>query len=216
VAVTVGARGAVLADGDAAPRLVPAVPAAGDPCGAGDRFASAAAAALAGGDGAAEAVRRAVDAASRFVAAGGAGRHPAATRTVATGGCFDLLHAGHVATLHAARALGDRLVVLLNSDASVRRLKGPGRPVLDELERAAMLRALRCVDEVIVFDEDTPEAALARLAPDVWVKGADYDADALPEAAVVRALGGEVATVPYVAGRSTTRLIREVEARGGR
>jgi rfaE bifunctional protein nucleotidyltransferase chain/domain len=216
VAVTVGARGAVLADGDAAPRLVPAEPAAGDPCGAGDRFASAAAAALAGGDGAAEAVRRAVDAASRFVAAGGAGRHPAATRTVATGGCFDLLHAGHVATLHAARALGDRLVVLLNSDASVRRLKGPGRPVLDELERAAMLRALRCVDEVIVFDEDTPEAALARLAPDVWVKGADYDADALPEAAVVRALGGEVATVPYVAGRSTTRLIREVEARGGR
>jgi rfaE bifunctional protein nucleotidyltransferase chain/domain len=135
---------------------------------------------------------------------------------VATGGCFDLLHAGHVATLHAARALGDRLVVLLNSDASVRRLKGPGRPVMHQDERAAMLRALRCVDEVVVFDEDTPEAALARIAPDVWVKGGDYAPDELPEAAVVRALGGEVATVPYVAGRSTTRLIQEVAARAGR
>jgi D-beta-D-heptose 7-phosphate kinase / D-beta-D-heptose 1-phosphate adenosyltransferase len=216
VAVTVGAVGVVLVEDGAAPVHVPVTPAAGDPCGAGDRFASAAAGAIAAGEAPAESVRRAADAASRFVAAGGAGRRPPGVRTVATGGCFDLLHAGHVATLHAARALGDRLVVLLNSDASVRRLKGQGRPVMRQDERAAMLRALRCVDEVVVFDEDTPEAALARLAPDVWVKGADYAADDLPEAAVVRALGGEVATVPHVAGRSTTRLIQEVAARAGR
>jgi rfaE bifunctional protein nucleotidyltransferase chain/domain/rfaE bifunctional protein kinase chain/domain len=216
VAVTVGAVGVVLVADGAAPVHVPVTPAAGDPCGAGDRFASAAAGAIAAGLRPGDAVRAAADAAARFVAAGGAGRRPAGVRTVATGGCFDLLHAGHVATLHAARALGDRLVVLLNSDASVRRLKGPGRPVTHQDERAAMLRALRCVDEVVVFDEDTPEAALARLAPDVWVKGADYAADELPEAAVVRALGGEVATVPYVAGRSTTRLIQEVAARAGR
>ncbi|HTI35748.1 MAG TPA: PfkB family carbohydrate kinase [Miltoncostaea sp.] len=216
VVVTVGAVGAVLVEDGAAPVHVPVTPASGDPCGAGDRFASAAAAAMAAGHGPAEAVRRAAGAASRFVAAGGAGRRPDGVRTVATGGCFDLLHAGHVATLHAARALGDRLVVLLNSDASVRRLKGPGRPVMRQDERAAMLRALRCVDEVVVFDDDTPEAVLARLAPDVWVKGGDYAADDLPEAAVVRALGGEVATVPYDAGRSTTRLIQEVVARAGR
>jgi rfaE bifunctional protein nucleotidyltransferase chain/domain len=216
VAVTVGPVGVVLVDDGAAPVHVPVTPASGDPCGAGDRFASAAAAAMAAGLPAGEAVRAAAGAASRFVAAGGAGRRPARARTVATGGCFDLIHAGHVATLHAARALGDRLVVLLNSDASVRRLKGPGRPVMHQDERAAMLRALRCVDEVVLFDEDTPEAALARLAPDVWVKGADYAADELPEAALVRALGGEVATVPYVAGRSTTRLIEEVAARAGR
>ncbi|HTI34609.1 MAG TPA: PfkB family carbohydrate kinase, partial [Miltoncostaea sp.] len=148
--VTVGAVGAVLVEDGAAPVHVPVTPASGDPCGAGDRFASAAAAAIAAGHGAAEAVRRAADAASRFVAAGGAGRRPEGVRTVATGGCFDLLHAGHVATLHAARALGDRLVVLLNSDASVRRLKGPGRPVMHQDDRAAMLRALRCVDEVVV------------------------------------------------------------------
>jgi rfaE bifunctional protein nucleotidyltransferase chain/domain/rfaE bifunctional protein kinase chain/domain len=215
-AVTVGAVGVVLVEQGAAAVHVPVTPATGDACGAGDRFASAAAAALAAGLPTGDAVRAAADAASRFVAAGGAGRRPAGVRTVATGGCFDLLHAGHVATLHAARALGDRLVVLLNSDASVRHLKGPGRPVMHQDERAAMLRALRCVDEVVVFDEDTPEAALARLAPDVWVKGADYAADDLPEAAVVRALGGEVATVPYVAGRSTTRLIREVAERAGR
>jgi rfaE bifunctional protein nucleotidyltransferase chain/domain/rfaE bifunctional protein kinase chain/domain len=214
--VTVGAVGAVLAEAGGAPVHVTVTPASGDPCGAGDRFASAAAAALAAGAGVEEAVRRAADAASRFVAAGGAGRRPPGVRTVATGGCFDLLHAGHVAMLHAARALGDRLVVLLNSDVSVRRLKGPGRPVMHQDERAGMLRALRCVDDVIVFDEDTPEAALARLAPDLWVKGADYAADDLPEAAVVRALGGEVATVPYVAGRSTTRLIQEVAAHAGR
>lgn len=218
VAVTMGDRGALLARaGDAAVARVAAPPASGDPCGAGDRFASAAAGALAAGATPAEAVREAVGVAARFVAVGGAGAAwTLRPRIVATGGCFDLLHPGHIATLQAARALGERLVVLLNSDASVRRLKGPDRPVLDEHERAAMLRALRWVDEVVVFDEDTPERALARLAPDVWVKGADYDAEELPEAALVRRLGGEVVTVPYIAGRSTTRLIEEVSARAER
>jgi rfaE bifunctional protein nucleotidyltransferase chain/domain len=135
---------------------------------------------------------------------------------VATGGCFDLLHAGHVAMLEAARSLGDCLVVLLNSDASVRRLKGPDRPLVHQDDRAAVLSALRCVDAVVVFDEDTPERALAELAPDVFAKGADYAPEDLPEAATVRRLGGEVVTLPYVAGRSTTRLIEEVALRAAR
>src|SRR5205823_584650 len=93
---------------------------------------------------------------------------------VATGGCFDLLHAGHIAVLQAARSLGDCLVVCLNSDESVRRLKGDGRPLVPQDDRAAVLRALGCVDAVAVFDEDTPEAVLRRLRPDVWAKGGDH------------------------------------------
>jgi rfaE bifunctional protein nucleotidyltransferase chain/domain len=109
--------------------------------------------------------------------------------------------------LEAARRLGDCLVVCLNSDVSVRRLKGPDRPLVGEDDRAAVLRALGCVDDVVVFDEETPVATLERLAPDVFVKGADYDAATLPEAEVMSRLGGRVVTVPYVAGHSTTRLI---------
>jgi rfaE bifunctional protein nucleotidyltransferase chain/domain len=130
---------------------------------------------------------------------------------VATGGCFDLLHPGHVATLDGARALGDCLVVLLNSDASVSRLKGPGRPVVPERDRAQVLAALRCVDAVVVFDEDTPEAALRRLRPDVFTKGADYRGRAIPEEAVMRAFGGQVVLLPVVSGRSTTSLIERAE-----
>jgi rfaE bifunctional protein nucleotidyltransferase chain/domain len=132
---------------------------------------------------------------------------------VATGGCFDLLHAGHVQVLQAARGLGDCLVVLLNSDASVRRLKGPDRPLQPEGDRAAVLRALACVDAVQVFDEDTPVAALERLRPDLWAKGGDYAATELPETAVLREWGGEVVILPFLSGRSTTRLIREAAAR---
>ena len=124
-----------------------------------------------------------------------------------------VLHAGHVAMLEAARRLGDCLVVLLNSDASVRRLKGDGRPLVGEDDRAAVLRALACVDGVVLFDEETPARALAQLAPDVFVKGADYDAQALPEAAVMTQLGGRVATVPYVTGRSTSDLIERAVSR---
>jgi D-beta-D-heptose 7-phosphate kinase / D-beta-D-heptose 1-phosphate adenosyltransferase len=130
---------------------------------------------------------------------------------VATGGCFDIVHAGHVATLQAARRLGDRLVVLMNSDASVRRLKGPGRPVVEAADRARVLAALDCVDAIMVFDEDDPRRALDALAPDVWAKGGDYGATPLPEAEVVRRHGGRVVFLPYLGGRSTTSIIRRSE-----
>jgi len=240
VCVTLGARGAVLAERGAAPRALsaPAAP-GGDSCGAGDRFAARATSSLAAGAGGERAVTDAVGAASAFVAAGGAaaapmrpsrpgrrfragagpadpvGRTRASGGTVvATGGCFDLLHAGHVATLEAARELGDCLVVLLNSDESVRRLKGADRPLVEEADRAAVLEALRCVDAVVVFEEDGPDASLERLRPDIWVKGGDYDASELPEAEVVARHGGRTVILPYVAGRSTTRLIEEAMARG--
>jgi rfaE bifunctional protein nucleotidyltransferase chain/domain len=136
---------------------------------------------------------------------------------VASGGCFDLLHAGHVGTLQAARGLGDCLVVCLNSDTSVRGLKGTGRPVVPQADRASLLEALGCVDAVIVFDEPTPHAVLAALRPDVWVKGGDYldgatDQPALPEAELVRQWGGQAVVVPYLAGRSTTRIIAAARA----
>jgi D-beta-D-heptose 7-phosphate kinase/D-beta-D-heptose 1-phosphate adenosyltransferase len=134
-------------------------------------------------------------------------------RVVATGGCFDLIHAGHISTLQAARALGDCLVVCLNSDDSVRRLKGSDRPLVRQEERAAVLRALRCVDAVVVFDEDTPEAVLERLRPDVWAKGGDYALDELPEARVLARWGGETAILPFVEDRSTTRLLEEAAGR---
>ncbi|MEU7588073.1 PfkB family carbohydrate kinase [Micromonospora sp. NPDC049230] len=131
---------------------------------------------------------------------------------VATGGCFDLLHAGHVSTLQAARQLGDCLIVCVNSDASVAGLKGPDRPVMSEGDRARLLAALSCVDAVLIFDEPTPDAALSWVRPDIWVKGGDYatggDAAAtLPEAEVLRRWGGNTVVVPYLDGRSTTDMI---------
>ncbi|WP_153038946.1 adenylyltransferase/cytidyltransferase family protein, partial [Rathayibacter tanaceti] len=122
------------------------------------------------------------------------------------GGCFDLLHAGHARTLSAARALGDCLIVCLNSDDSVRRLKGAARPIIPEGDRVDLLLALECVDAVLVFGEDTPDEALRRIRPDVWVKGGDYSAESLPETATVAQWGGRVLTVPYHPGRSTTHL----------
>ena len=129
---------------------------------------------------------------------------------VATGGCFDLLHAGHTRTLRAARDLGDRLIVCLNSDDSVARLKGPDRPVNGQADRAEVLRALGCVDDVVVFDEDGPQRVLGQLRPDIWVKGGDYAAESLPEAELVRSWGGEVVVMPYHQGRSTTRLAQSL------
>jgi len=126
---------------------------------------------------------------------------------VATGGCFDLLHTGHVRLLRQARQLGDALVVLLNSDASVRALKGRGRPVMADEDRARVLAALACVDAVVIFDEHSPERALAQLRPDIWVKGGDYTEADLPEADVVRSHGGEVVLLPTVAGYSSSNLI---------
>ncbi|NEK84314.1 D-glycero-beta-D-manno-heptose 1-phosphate adenylyltransferase [Blastococcus saxobsidens] len=235
VAVTLGARGALLSYGSGAPMVVPAVAVTGgDPCGAGDSFAAAAALALADGAVTGEAVAAAVAFASAFVARGGATSWDAAGpagpaapegaaepgaeavlarvraaggTVVATGGCFDLLHAGHVATLRAARGLGDCLVVCINSDDSVRRLKGPSRPLVTAPDRARVLEALEFVDAVVVFDEDTPAEVLDRLRPDVWAKGGDYAGADLPEAAVLRTWGGQAVVLPYLDGHSTTALV---------
>ncbi len=128
-------------------------------------------------------------------------------QVVATGGCFDILHVGHIACLEAARQAGDALIVLLNSDESVRRLKGAQRPVIPADERARVLKALHSVDAVVVFDEDDPRAALARLRPDIWAKGGDYGGAPLPEADLVRSWGGRVLLLPYLDGRSTTSIL---------
>lgn len=267
VAVTLGAHGALVTTGAGPPLVAPARPfVGGDPCGAGDQFAAAAAGLLHHGALITEAVVGAVAAATGFVASGGAGAVavPAGADTppsplrvatapvrppdlgadadgeirtdeasddgkppgrreaarlaarvrrsggtvVATGGCFDVLHAGHVALLRAARALGDTVIVLLNSDESVRGLKGPRRPVNPVADRIAVLRSLAFVDAVAVFDESTPHAALAELRPHVWVKGGDYAAGELPEAALLSSWGGQAVLVPYVAGRSTTAIVR--------
>ncbi|MEV4416478.1 PfkB family carbohydrate kinase [Catellatospora sp. NPDC049609] len=244
VAVTLGERGALVADGSPVPLVVaPPLVADGDTCGAGDRFAGTATAALAEGALVSEAVQAAVGAAAQFVSAGGAQHYrqrPAGPptpagfgmdaaravvervrasggRVVATGGCFDLLHAGHVATLRAARELGDCLVVCLNSDRSVRGLKGDSRPLVGQDDRAQTLAALSCVDAVVVFDEPTPIPLLEQLRPDVWVKGGDYNLQdpaaqrpsvgVMPEAERIRDWGGQCVLVPYLAGHSTTALI---------
>ena len=250
VAVTLGARGALLVEGttdthvpldgtdqlDAAGRA----PHAGrlDTCGAGDAFAVAAAVALLEGATPHDAVRRAVAGATAFVRAGAATAvstevpyasssdrpepadafatvaqvRAAGGTVVATGGCFDLLHRGHVSLLTAARSLGDALIVCLNSDASVRRTKGPDRPLVTAEDRARVLSALGCVDGVVVFDEATPAEVLAELRPDVWVKGSDYAGQDIPEAAVVEAAGGRVVLLPVVDGYSTTHLVARSRA----
>lgn len=137
-------------------------------------------------------------------------RRRAGARLVFTNGCFDLLHPGHVRYLEAARALGDLLVVGLNDDHSVRRLKGEGRPVLRSAERAEVVAALGVVDHVIVFGEDTPLALITALAPDVLVKGADWALDDIVGRAEVEARGGRVARIPVVPGLSTTALLRRI------
>jgi rfaE bifunctional protein nucleotidyltransferase chain/domain len=134
-------------------------------------------------------------------------------RLVFTNGCFDLLHRGHVEYLYAARGFGDALVVGLNSDASVRRLKGEGRPVVGEEDRAVVLAGLACVDAVALFGEDTPLDLIMALSPDVLVKGGDYGEGEIVGAPEVRAAGGDVRIVPLVAGRSTTGIL-ERGARG--
>ncbi len=130
---------------------------------------------------------------------------------VFTNGCFDILHAGHVRYLAAARAQGDLLIVGLNSDASVRRLKGPSRPVNPEEDRAEVLGALRAVDAVTIFDEPTAAELIALVKPQVYVKGGDYTLDTLPEAKIVQQYGGRVAFIDLVAGRSTTHIIEKIK-----
>jgi D-sedoheptulose 7-phosphate isomerase len=133
-------------------------------------------------------------------------------RVVFTNGCFDLLHVGHLHLLTQARQLGDRLVVGINSDASVRGLKGPGRPVLPQDAREALLRGLRPVDDVIVFDELTPERVIRELRPDVLVKGGDWSIDQIAGASFVKSYGGEVRVLPLVAGLSSTGLLERLRA----
>ena len=137
-------------------------------------------------------------------------REAAAGRVVFTNGVFDLLHPGHVDVLVGARRQGDALVVGLNSDASVRRLKGPERPVRSEAERAYVLAALAAVDAVVVFEQDTPLELVRALAPDVIVKGGDYREDTIVGATEVRARGGDVVVVPLTPGQSTTSIIEKL------
>jgi D-beta-D-heptose 7-phosphate kinase/D-beta-D-heptose 1-phosphate adenosyltransferase len=134
-------------------------------------------------------------------------------RIVFTNGCFDIIHAGHIAFLNNAKAAGDVLVVGLNSDTSVSRIKGPSRPINGVDDRARVLAAMSCVDYIIVFEDDSPVEAIKRIRPDVFVKGGDYTREMLPEAALVEALGGRVQIMPYVEDRSTTGIIRRVRER---
>ncbi|WP_298819820.1 adenylyltransferase/cytidyltransferase family protein [Chloroflexus sp.] len=143
----------------------------------------------------------------------------AGLKVVVTNGIFDLLHIGHVRYLTAARTLGDRLIVAINSDESTRNLKGPLRPIVPATERAAIIAALRCVDAVTIFAERTAEAVVAALAPDLYVKGGDYgrgatiDESRLPEARVARMAGGDVQLLAFHEGHATTRLIERIVSR---
>jgi D-beta-D-heptose 7-phosphate kinase / D-beta-D-heptose 1-phosphate adenosyltransferase len=226
VAVTLGAEGAVLSEREGQYLVsAPSVDAV-DVCGAGDRFASTTAILLARGLRLRDAIEEAVADAARAVSQAGPWEEgpgafgservgdPVVARpqsgrpiTVATSGCFDLLHAGHVRMLRAARSLGDRLIVCLNDDASVRRLKGSGRPIVPAEERAELLLALDCVDEVLPFSEDTPLQLLQRIRPEIYTKGADYRLEDIPEAGPLATWGGETVILPFVEGRSTTELI---------
>lgn len=137
-------------------------------------------------------------------------------RLALTNGCFDWLHAGHLTYLEEARALADRLVVGVNDDSSVRRLKGAGRPLLPAAERALLVAGLECVDRVVVFDDLTAEELIRRLRPHLYVKGADYDWSNLPEAAAARQVGCEVRFLVGLPGRSTSALLAAVRReRGG-
>ncbi len=236
VVVTMGSHGALLRTSVRGLPLVAAASVVTDPDvnGAGDRFASALAIALGSGATHSEAVQTAVATTAGFLADGGVATLVSAPVTalpgpdhdalavvervraaggtvVATGGCFDLIHAGHAKTLAAARALGDCLIVLLNSDDSVRRLKGPERPLMTAEDRVDLLSALQVVDGVVVFGEDTPVDAIRRIKPDIWVKGGDYNAESLPEASVITEWGGRAVTVPFFPGRSTTKLAAAIQ-----
>jgi D-beta-D-heptose 7-phosphate kinase/D-beta-D-heptose 1-phosphate adenosyltransferase len=133
-------------------------------------------------------------------------------RIVFTNGCFDLLHPGHLSLLHFAKSLGDILVLAINSDAAVRRLKGPSRPVLSQHDRAAMLSALGCVDAVTIFDEDTPLETIRCVQPEVLVKGQDYRMDEIVGREVVEAAGGRVVLAPLLSDYSTTSLLARARA----
>ncbi|MFH1214144.1 MAG: D-glycero-beta-D-manno-heptose 1-phosphate adenylyltransferase [Candidatus Neomarinimicrobiota bacterium] len=131
-------------------------------------------------------------------------------KVVFTNGCFDILHVGHIELLEAARRLGDVLIVGINSDASVRRLKGPHRPVTDETDRARILAALAVVDFVVVFGEDTPQVLIGEIIPDILVKGGDYNLDTIIGRDIVESHGGQIVVFPLVQGKSTSDLINKL------
>jgi rfaE bifunctional protein nucleotidyltransferase chain/domain len=139
--------------------------------------------------------------------------HAEGKRVVLANGCFDLLHVGHVRYLAAARALGDVLFVGLNSDAAVTRIKGPGRPLMPAAERLELLEALRAVDHVVVFDEDTADRLVGLVRPDIHAKGTDYTEATVPEAAAVRTAGGRVAIVGDPKGHATRDVIARIRER---
>jgi D-beta-D-heptose 7-phosphate kinase/D-beta-D-heptose 1-phosphate adenosyltransferase len=136
----------------------------------------------------------------------------AGRKIVFTNGVFDLLHVGHLRYLQQARALGDVLIVGVNSDRSVRQIKGPSRPITAEAERAEILEALACVDGVVIFDEDTPHDLIAALQPDILVKGADWAEDAIVGRDVVEARGGRVVRIAIEPGHSTTKMVERIKA----
>jgi len=139
----------------------------------------------------------------------------AKARVVFTNGVFDLLHRGHAEYLEDARALGDRLVIGVNTDASVRRLKGPSRPIVGEQDRAALVRALACVDLVILFDDDTPQRLIEAVKPDVLVKGADYAPADIVGREFVESRGGRVTTIPLREGLSTSEIVKRIREERG-
>ena len=132
---------------------------------------------------------------------------------VTTNGCFDILHVGHVRYLQKTKTFADVMIVCLNSDDSVRRIKGPKRPINNENDRAEILCALECVDYVVIFDESSPEKLLCKIKPDVHTKGADYTIETLPEAKSIIANGGRIEFISFVEGKSTTKVIEKISAK---
>jgi rfaE bifunctional protein nucleotidyltransferase chain/domain/rfaE bifunctional protein kinase chain/domain len=242
VAVTLDTEGAVVITPEGQVRTYARPVPPSHPAGAGDAYVAAFTLALAAGAPLAEAAETAqlaataaartpgtavCDAPTLLVAGGAADRRVVdasdlvaqvaahrgqGRRIVFTNGCFDVLHRGHVGYLEAAKRLGDVLIVAVNSDGSVRRLKGPGRPVNPVEDRVAVLAGLSSVDHVVVFTEDTPANLIARVRPDVYVKGGDYRPEMIPEAPLVRRLGGEVHVLEFLPDRSTSRIIERIRS----
>jgi rfaE bifunctional protein nucleotidyltransferase chain/domain len=131
-------------------------------------------------------------------------------KIVFTNGCFDILHIGHARYLYAAREMGDFLIVAMNSDRSVKAIKGSDRPIMNQSERSEMLASLECVDMVIIFDEDSPMEVIRHLMPDILVKGGDWKEEDIIGADVVRAAGGQIRTIPYIRGYSTSGIIKRI------
>ena len=136
-------------------------------------------------------------------------------KVVFTNGCFDILHVGHLRYLNEAKKQGDILIVSVNSDSSVRQLKGEGRPINNEIDRAEMLSGLKAVDFTVIFEELTPIETLEKLKPSIHVKGGDYDKNKLPETATVEKNGGEVRILSFVEGKSTTNIVKKIQFKDG-